>query len=314
VYRSEAVTAQVSPDAARYAEESRAPATRRAYLCDTRRFASWCATRGLSSTPASIETVANFLSWMASNGFRIATIERNLVAISIAHRQLGFESPRRSEFVREVLRGIRRGLGVAPRRKRALVAADLKAMLAATADGIKGSRDRALLALCFAGALRRGELVGLDVADVTFMGAGVEILIRKSKTDQEGAGARIGVPHGIFPESCPVRLVRAWMQAAGLEDGPLFRPINRHGHVSSRRLSGKAVATLVKSLASTTGVDPTTVGAHSLRAGLVTTAIRGGKSERLVMKHTRHRSVAVFRSYVRDADLFAENAAASIGL
>lgn len=314
VSRHEIVPLELAPEAARYADQSRASSTRRAYLTDTTRFASWCATRGLTSIPASPETVANFLSFLARD-FKVATIERNLAAISVGHRKLGFESPRRYEIVREVMRGIRRDLGVAPIKKAPVLVGDLRALVKTTkAAGIKGARDRALMVLGFAGAFRRSELVALDVSDLAFTGEGLEITLRRSKADQEGAGAKIGIPYGSYPQTCPVRVTKAWLDAACIGEGPLFRPVNRHGQVAIRRLSGKAVASVLKVLAANIGLDPTKLGAHSLRAGLVTSAIRSGKQERLVMRQTRHKSVAVFRGYVRDADLFSENAAAGIGL
>lgn len=312
--RIEPASTALSAEAASYIEKSRAAATRRAYLTDANRFEAWCAARGLSSLPASAESLANYLSWMASTGFKAASIERNLVAVSVAHRERGFESPRRHELVRKVLRGIRRTLGVAPKNKRALVASDVRAMLAATASGPKGTRDRALLSLAFAGALRRSEVVALNVSDLEFTTNGVLICIRHSKTDQEGAGVIVAVPYGTSPETCPIQLVRAWIGAARMTGGPLFRAIDRHGTIGSRRLSAKVVATLTKELASKIGIDPDSVGAHSLRAGLVTSAVRAGKPEHTVMKHTRHRSVNAFRAYIRDASPFAVNAAAGIGL
>lgn len=312
--QTEIATATTAPEARHFAEQSRAPATRRAYLTDTRRFTTWCEVRGLTSVPTTAETLANYLSWLATEGFRVASIERNLVAVSVAHRRLGLDSPRQHTLVRDVMRGIRRELGVAPIRKRPILINDVKSLIAVAPPGLKGLRDRTLIALGFAGALRRSELAGLNVSDLRFEAAGLEIRVRRSKTDPEGVGAKIGIPRGEHPESCAVRLLQSWLREARVETGPVFRAINRHGRVAPARLSGKAIAVMIKTLASKIGIDPTTVGGHSLRAGLVTTAVRAGKSERLVMKHTRHTSVNVFRAYVRDTNLFDDNAAAGIGL
>jgi site-specific recombinase XerD len=314
VPRIEPASSVLSAEAAGYIEKSRAAATRRAYLTDANRFEAWCAARGLSPLPASAESLANFLSWMATSGFKVASIERNLVAVSVAHRELGFESPRRHELVRNALRGIRRTLGVAPQNKRALVATDLRAMLAATDLGLKGIRDRALLSLAFVGALRRSEVVALNVPDLEFKTEGILIAIRRSKADQEGAGAVVAVPYGACRETCPVRLVQSWLAAARVSAGPVFRAVDRHGNLGSRGLSAKAVATVTKELAAMIGIDPRSVGAHSLRAGLVTSAMGSGKPEHAVMKHTRHSSVSAFRCYIRDASAFTLNAAVGIGL
>jgi site-specific recombinase XerD len=305
---------ELSAQARRYARDARAQNTKRAYLSDTMQFTRWCVDRRLSPLPATPSTVANYLSWLAVQGRKVATIHRALAAISQAHRMAGLPSPRGDEGLKEVMKGIRRTIGAAQVKKAPVLVGDLRALLAATGSGTKGTRDRALLSLGFAGAFRRSELVDLDIAELDFTSEGLEVTLRKSKTDQEGAGTKVGIPYGGHPQSCPVRLTRAWLDAAGLTEGPLFRPVSRHGKASSRRLSGKAVASVVQQLASRIGLDPTKLGAHSLRAGLATTAIRAGKQESTVMRQTRHKSVAVFRGYVRHADLFRENAAAGIGL
>lgn len=313
--RNDLVQSELGADAEHFAAQARSPSTRRAYATDLKRFSGWCAERGLQVAPCSPENLSNYLAWMATQDFKLATIQRNLAAISVAHQKLHFNSPRRDEVVREIMRGIRRDLGVAQIKKRPILVGDLKCLVEATGEGLKGARDRALVILGFAGGLRRSELVGLNVEDLTFAEEGLEIMIRRSKTDQNGAGVRLGIPFGGHPATCPVRTVKTWVTNGQRERGPLFLPVNRHGGLGKKRLSPKAVASVLKSLAATVGMDPQTIGGHSLRSGLVTSAIRAGKSERLVMAQTRHRSVAVFRGYIRAAeDLFQENAAAGIGL
>jgi integrase len=140
------------------------------------------------------------------------------------------------------------------------------------------------------------------------------VTIRRSKTDQEGAGATIGLPYGSDPATCPVRAYRAWLEAASITGGAIFRRIDRHGRLFDGRMSGRAAAERVKRLAGLVGRDVARIGAHSLRAGLITQAVTNGAHERDVMRHSRHRSVAVFRAYVRDVGLFDANAAAAAGL
>ncbi len=181
------------------------------------------------------------------------------------------------------------------------------------AELLDGVGDRALLLLGFAGAFRRAELVGLDVEDLTETDEGLEVMIRRSKTDQEGAGRKVGVPFGSDPATCPVRSVRAWRQAAGVDTGPLFRGV-LHGRLVSERLSTLGVARAVKRAAKAAGLDPSKFSGHSLRAGLVTCAARAGKSLNAIMEQTGHRSVPMVRRYIRDASLFKDNAAAGIGL
>jgi integrase len=177
-----------------------------------------------------------------------------------------------------------------------------------------GTRDRALLLLGFAGAFRRSELVGLDVKDLAFTREGLTITLHRSKTDQGGTGRKVGVPFGANPETCPVRLVQAWIEHAGLADGPLFRPIDRHGRLGAGRLSGVDVARVVKKLASRAGLDPAKYAGHSLRAGHATSAAIAGASERSIMAQTGHRSVQMVRRYIRDGSLFRENSAGKLGL
>jgi integrase len=168
--------------------------------------------------------------------------------------------------------------------------------------------------LGFAGAFRRAELVRLEVEDCEFGNDGLTVTLRRSKTDQQGAGRKIGIPYGANPETCPVRSVRYWMEQGGVISGPLFRSITRHGRVRARGLSGIDVARIVKKLARRAGLDPATYAGHSLRAGHATSAAIAGASERSIMNQTGHRSVQMVRRYIRDGNLFRENSAGKLGL
>ncbi len=180
--------------------------------------------------------------------------------------------------------------------------------------GIIGVRDRAMVLLGFAGAFRRSELVALDVEDCTFGKDGLTITLRRSKTDQDGAGRKVGIPYGSNPDTCPVRTIQTWLEMAGIDSGPLFRSINRHGKVREGRLSGIDVSRVVKKLARRAGLDPAKYGGHSLRAGHATSAAIAGATERSIMKQTGHRSVQMVRRYIRDGSLFRENSAGKLGL
>jgi len=156
--------------------------------------------------------------------------------------------------------------------------------------------------------------VALDVADVQKSTDGLRITVRQSKTDQEGAGREVGIPHGQHPETCPVRALRAWREAAGISEGPIFRGVNRHDQLQGGRLTDRAVALIVKRAAERAGLDPSSYAGHSLRAGLATAAAAGGAPERAIMRQTGHRSVVMVRRYIRSGSLFQENAAAYVGL
>jgi len=215
---------------------------------------------------------------------------------------------------RGVWAGIRRAKGTAQAGKAPALTADVRAMVATLPDTLLGVRDRALLLLGFAGAFRRSELVGLDVADLEAGRAGLVVALRRSKTDQEGAGRKLGVPYGAHPATCPVRAVQEWLDATGLTAGPLFRSVNRHEQLQPGRLSDKAVALVVKRTAAAAGLDPARYAGHSLRAGLATAAAMAGASERSIMAQTGHRSERMVRKYIRDGQLFRDNAAATVGL
>ncbi len=303
---------RLTSSASSYAAHAKASATRRAYRSDLRAFVAWCAPRGLSSLPATPETVALYLSDRADQGAKVASLERSLVAISQAHAAKGLPSPRGSAVVREVVKGIRRTLGVAQEQKNALLVPDLRAMLKALPPGLLGARDRALLLLGFAGAFRRAELVSLDVEDVEFTWEGLLVRLRRSKTDPEGEGRSVGVPFGSAVGSCPVRALETWLAAAGILHGALFRPPSRRGEVLDTRLSDRAVARVVQRMAKRIGLAPARYGGHSLRAGLVTAAAKAGKPEHVIMAHTGHRSSKTLRRYIREAQLFDDNAAAGL--
>lgn len=308
--------ALMSPvEAARaYAAAAKAPATRRAYRTAWGAFTRWCAKLNRSFMPASAETIAVFLAQLADSGRKVATIEKTLAAISEAHRAAGYPSPRQSAPVRAVLQGIRRKKLTAPRQVAPITLAELRLMISALPSTRKGIRDRAILLLGFAGAFRRSELTALDVADLAFGDDGITVTLRRSKTDQEGVGRKVGIPRG-RNGLCPVRAVRAWLESAGSPTvGPLFVGMTRHSKLTGRRLDGKDIAILIKSAATAAGLEASRFSGHSLRAGLVTTAARAGKSERAIMDQTGHKSAAMVRRYIRDAGLFDDNAADGIGL
>jgi len=298
-----------------YAAQARAANTIRAYAVDWRDFAAWCAAQGQQAMPASPATVGVYLADLAQRA-RPSTISRRLVAITSAHRQAGHALDTRHPAIRDTLRGIRRQHGTAQQGKAPAVVADIRLMVATIPDTLKGARDRALILLGFAGAFRRSELVGLDAEDLQFTHDGLRVTLRRSKTDQEGEGRLVGIPYGSTPATCPVRSVMAWKDAAGLERGPLFRPMQGNGklYAGEFRLSDRSVALLVKALAKAAGLASDKYSGHSLRAGLATSAAAAGATERAIMGQTGHRSVITVRRYIRSGELFRENAAAIVGL
>jgi integrase len=300
--------------AGEYAKAARAPSTKRAYAADMRAFVTWCEGIGASSLPAQPEIVALYLAHLADEGSAVATIDRALVAISQAHKLAGFASPRSEILVREVHRGIRRTLGRAQRRAKPIMPKALREIVTALPSGLLGTRDRALLLVGFASALRRSELVALDVEDLVADDAGIVLRVRRSKTDQEGVGRDVGIVLGADEATCPVRWLRRWLELAHITSGAVFRGVTRHGHVTTHRLDGGTVARVVKRSALAAGIDPTVLSGHSLRAGLATAAAKAGKPWHVIMAQTGHRSMSVFRRYVRDAEVLDADANASAGI
>jgi integrase len=195
--------------------------------------------------------------------------------------------------------------GTSQRQVSPLLKQDLLAMLPLF-TGTRGIRDRALILLGFSAALRRSELVALNVADISFVNAGLIVCVRKSKTDQEGIGRRIGVPWG-RTAACPVKALQAWLEFARFTDGPVFRSVKKAGVIGDR-LSDHAVAIVIKGYATAIGMQPESVSGHSLRAGLVTSASQAGISLNKIQQQTGHRSMEMVNRYIRDANLFENNA------
>ena len=347
--------------ARRFAEAARSDATLRAYRSDWADFAAWCDDRGQVAMPATPETVSLYIASRAEAGpdaergrptapLKVATLRRRLAAISQAHKLAGVESPalRSREPLHSVWAGVTRALGTAPEKVAPALAADVVAMAAACDEAVRlaeadarvapeatarrqasgvalrARRDKAMLLLGFAAALRRSELAAVRAENLSYTPEGLRLLIPKSKSDQEGAGQVVGVAYGERPETCPVRAVRSYLSAASsaLADqgrpfplsGPVFRSVDRWGRLGRRAVTGRTVANVVKQHAEAAGLDPALYAGHSLRAGFATTAARAGKPDRAIQKQTRHKSAAMLAEYVREGRLFDDNASEGIGL
>jgi site-specific recombinase XerD len=297
-----------------YIEQAKSLNTIKAYRTDFNHFVEWCGTYRLNALPATPQTVANYLTELVESGMKVSTLTRRVSSISQAHQAADLESPTHSMVVRAVMAGIRRNKGTAQQGKTPVLTSDIRVMVETLPDNLLGIRDRALLLLGFAGAYRRSELVSLDIEDITFTRDGLRVLLRKSKTDQEGQGITKGIAYGSHLETCPVRALQQWLETSKIQTGPLFCAINRHGQMQHGRLSDKAVALIVKRQASAAGLDPALYAGHSLRAGLATSAAEAGVNERTIMKQTGHRSENMVRKYIRMGSLFQENASAMVGL
>ncbi len=296
--------------AAAYAKAARSSATRRVYDSDWAIFTAWCAAHGLAALPASPDVVAVFVSDQATAGLNPATIARRVAAIGHHHRAGGHPAPTAMPTagrLAEVLAGIRAEHGGAKRQKRPADAAALRNMLAAIeGDDLRAIRDRAILAVGMAAALRRSEIVALEVAHVGIVPEGLRLTIARSKTDRIGQGAVIAIPEG--SRIRPKALLLAWMAAAGHQEGPLFRRLSRSDALTPAAMSDRAIARLVQQHAAAAGYDPTQFAGHSLRAGFITEGAAQGATIFKLQEVSRHKSVQVLSDYVRNAELFKDHA------
>ncbi len=299
-----------------YQDAADAPATLRAYASDLANYKAWCERHGFTPMPASPEIVGAYLA-AAGEGYALPTLRRRVAAIARGCGLAGQPLDTKHPAIRETLRGIARRHGAPARRAAALTTREIRRLGQACGSDLAGARDRAMILIGFAGALRRSELVGLDVEHVTWTRSGMKLLIERSKTDSEGRGAEIVLMRGQSPDTCPVTALREWLAAAEIVAGALFRKVNRGGGVEAGRLVPDAVRQILRKRAALAGVKGTLaepVSPHGLRAGFVTTAYRNGVPDEEIMGHTRHRSLTTMRSYVRRAKLSQASPSGKLGL
>jgi integrase len=295
----------VSETVADYIRESLAPNSRTAYLSDLSHFERWG-----GQIPATPESIAAYLAAHAST-LGVATLRRRLAALAKVHRSKGMENPTATELVKSTMRGMRRIKGTAQRQAKPLIKEDLFLVLEAMGTRLKDIRDRALLLVGFAGGFRRSELVSLVTSDQEFVRPGIVITLRRSKTDQDGAGRKIGIPNG-RGRWCPVVALEEWLMVSGIVEGSIFRKIDRHGRIGAKPLSGEAVGLIVRKRLRAAGIDPEGYSGHSLRAGLATSAAQAGVSAWKIRQQTGHASEAMLARYIRDGELFVDNAAGAL--
>ncbi|WKE49692.1 site-specific integrase [Gluconobacter oxydans] len=284
---------------------ARSPATLRAYRTDWVAFVAWCSAQNVTALPAQPETVSAWIASRLEQGRKAGTLARGVAAVSCAHELAGFEGFSRSRVVQDALRGMRRTLGTAPTRKAPATVDLLRRMLDVQPNTLIGLRNRALLALGFAGALRRSELATLEVGDLVPQEGGALLTLRRSKTDPDGAGQTIGILNGSTIRA--LDHLAAWCEAARITSGRLFRSVDRHGR-TGESLSDRSVARIIKTAAEAVGLDPERFSGHSLRAGFITSGAEAGADALLIAETSRHQSLDVLRTYVRRASLLKAHA------
>jgi integrase len=299
-----------------FAGQALAPATRRAYRSDWRHFCAWCEAARWTPLPAAPETVAAYLAALAAS-HRPDVLVRRLAALGRAHRLAGLPWPSAHPAIRNTLRGIQRRHGRPPQQAAALATEEVRRLVASCDRTLVGRRDRALLLLGYAGALRRSELVAIDHADLSLTADGLRLVIPRAKGDPAGAGATVGIPRGAAPETCPVRALEDWLRASSCEYGPVFRSIDKRGVIGLRALHPDAVRRILGKRAGLAGlrVPPgERLSPHGLRAGFITQAYINGARDEQIMAHTRQKDLRTMRGYVRRAKLVTESPAKFLGL
>jgi integrase len=290
------------------------PNTRRGYSYDWAMFAGWCKLIGRDSLPASADTVSLYATDQLG-GHKISTAARRVASITQMHRSHDFASPV-TPAVRDLFAGARRLRPELPHQVRALSVDELRSVAAKLGrDGsARALRDRAILVIGFASALRSASLTALELEDAEFVPEGIRIQVRREKQDQEGKGRWIGLPRGRHQGTCPVRSLQAWLDRRGAAPGPLFTRLDGHARAAAIALQPERICQIVQDAVARIGLDRALYGGHSLRAGFVTTAGECGVGELLIASQTGHRDMSTLRRYFRRRDLWRSNACAALGL
>ena len=293
-------------------KNSKALNTVRAYKSDFEDFGLFCIKNGFNNLPSEPKVVSLYLTYLSSKEVKISTIKRRLVSIGVIHKMKGHYLDTKHPVIIENLMGIKRRKGTIQKGKKPILINDLKKLVDVinqekTAD-IKKLRNKAILIIGFSGGFRRNEIVSLDLEDIEFVFEGVKITVKKSKTDQFGEGMIKGIPH--FNESlyCPVTTLKRWINISKIKKGPLFRRFSKGSKLSENRLTDQSVALIIKSYLTKAGINSQNYSGHSLRSGFATSAAEAGAEERSIMSMTGHKSTEMVRRYIKEANLFKNNA------
>ena len=300
-----------------YAGLAMSESTVRVYGIAWAHFADWCARIGVSALPADPAHVGGYIASLATT-HAPNTISQRLAAIGQMHRYHELPWDQRHAAITSTRRGVLRRHGRAPKQAAAVSLESLQCLVATCDDSPAGVRDRALLLVAFAGAFRRSELVSLRVDDIAISTAGMRVTVRRSKTDQIGEGAEVGIPRGQHPETCPVRAAESWLSILGPRDRepglPLFRRLSKAGRlIGYRHLTGNTVWDILEKRVAMAGLQEV-MRPHGLRAGFITAAYDNGARDQDIMNHVRHRDLRTTRGYVRRAGLLTDSPAGIIGL
>ena len=292
-------------------KSSKANNTLRAYKSDFKDFRAFCAKHGLNSLPTEPKIVSIYLTHLSKNS-KISTLRRRLVSISMVHKLKGHYLDTKHPIIVENLMGIRRIKGSIQIGKKPLLINDLKSIINAIDqhkyEEIKKLRDKSLILIGFGGGFRRTELISINYEDLEFVPEGLKIIIRKSKTDQFGEGMIKGLPYFSNENYCPVVNLKKWLEISKIKSGPIFRRFAKGSSVTNNRLTDQSVVLLIKQYLNFAGIENKNFAGHSLRSGFATVAAESGADERSIMAMTGHKTTQMVRRYIREANIFKNNA------
>jgi len=293
-------------------QSSKANNTVRAYKSDFNDFGIFCAQNGFKSLPSEPKIISLYLTHLSTKDAKMSTLKRRLVSIGVIHKLKGFYLDTKHPVIIENIMGIKRRKGSIQRSKKPLLINSLKEIINVIdqqkRQEIKKLRDRSIILIGFAGGFRRNEIVSLDYDDLDFVQEGLKIILRRSKTDQFGEGFKKALPYFDNPQYCPVMSLKKWLEISKITSGPVFRRFSKGSKLSNSRLTDQTVALLIKEYLRLAGIDSKNYSGHSLRSGFATSAAESGVEERSIMAMTGHKSTEMVRRYIKEVNLFKNNA------
>ena len=293
-------------------QSSKANNTVRAYKSDFNDFGLFCAQNGFKSLPSDPKIVSLYLTHLSTKDIKMSTLKRRLVSIGVIHKLKGHYLDTKHPIIIENIMGIKRRKGSIQKGKKPLLINNLKIIINVideyNHEDLKKFRDRSIILMGFSGGFRRNEIVSLNYDDLEFVTEGLKINLKRSKTDQFGEGSVKGLPYFDNTQYCPVLSLKNWIEISNINSGPLFRRFSRGSKLSENRLTDQTVALLIKKYLKLAGIDNKNYSGHSLRSGFATSAAESGAEERSIMAMTGHKSTEMVRRYIKEANLFKNNA------
>jgi site-specific recombinase XerD len=299
-------------------QNSKAKNTVRAYKSDFNDFGLFCSKNGFKSLPSEPKIVSLYLTHLSTKDAKMSTLKRRLVSIGVIHKLKGYYLDTKHPSIIENIMGIKRRKGSIQLAKKPILISSLKKIINAideqNKEEIKKFRDRSIILIGFSGGFRRNEIVSLDCDDLDFVPEGLKINLKRSKTDQFGEGFTKALPYLDNSQYCPVASLKKWIEISKITSGAVFRRFSRGSRLSENRLTDQTVALLIKEYLKLTGIDSKNYSGHSLRSGFATSAAESGAEERSIMAMTGHKSTEMVRRYIKEANLFKNNALNKIKL